>query len=179
MKSFLPRMVLAASMLLSSSDGFSFLEIGSKTPCDARETITKSGPSSPAINRENDSQTWQSRRDSFASIMGAATIAGAAVLGSPAPASAEPDCFKDCLKNCLIIAPQDKTYCTDTCTSYCAQTDRTDGLSGSVSAENGEVGILGGSFGQGTVPKGEDKPPSIKLPGLDFSSGNGKKLIGY
>ena len=26
-----------------------------------------------------------------------------------------------------------------------------------MSAANGEVGILGGSFGQGTVPKGEDK----------------------
>ena len=98
-----------------------------------------------------------------------------------------------------------------------------------MSADNGEVGILGGSFGQGTVPKGEDKvsfgrienigccsilfvvphmsnlvltffefttfrlilvnplvnqshgkqPPSVKLPGLDFSSGSGKKLIGY
>ena len=30
-------------------------------------------------------------------------------------------------------------------------------MSGSVSAQNGEVGILGGSFGQGTVPKGKDK----------------------
>jgi len=87
--------------------------------------------------------------------------------------------MKDCVKNCLIIAPKDKEYCTDSCTAYCAQDDRTDGLSGSVSAENGEVGILGGSFGQGTVPKGEDKPPSIKIPGLDFSSGSGKKLIGY
>jgi len=29
------------------------------------------------------------------------------------------------------------------------------------------------------VPKGEDKPPQVKLPGLDFSSGGGKKLIGY
>lgn len=116
---------------------------------------------------------------------------------------------------------QDKEYCTDSCISYCAQDDRTDGLSGSVSAENGEVGILGGSFGQGTVPKGEDKvsffrcresalavssihrfwsrdssfltmvstscassnnhnqPPSIKIPGLDFSSESGKKLLGY
>ena len=30
-------------------------------------------------------------------------------------------------------------------------------MSGSISAQNGEVGILGGSFGQGTVPKGKDK----------------------
>lgn len=56
-----------------------------------------------------------------------------------------------------VCSKKDKQYCSDTCTDYCAQPDRTDGLSGSVSAENGEVGILGGSFGQGTVPKGEDK----------------------
>jgi len=41
------------------------------------------------------------------------------------------------------------------------------------------VGILGGAFGMGTVPKGEDKPPSVSLPGLDFTSGKGKQLIGY
>ncbi len=58
---------------------------------------------------------------------------------------------------------QDKEYCTDSCTAYCAQDDRTDGLSGSVSAANGEVGILGGSFGQGTVPKGEDKVSCISM----------------
>lgn len=57
----------------------------------------------------------------------------------------------------ILINQQDKEYCTDSCTSYCAQEDRTDGLSGSVSAANGEVGILGGTFGQGTVAKGEDK----------------------
>ena len=57
----------------------------------------------------------------------------------------------------ILLLWQDKGYCTDTCTDYCAQEDRADGLSGSVSADNGEVGILGGSFGQGTVPKGDDK----------------------
>jgi hypothetical protein len=41
------------------------------------------------------------------------------------------------------------------------------------------VGLLGGTFGTGTVVKGEDKPPSIKLPGLDFASESGKKLLGY
>jgi len=34
-------------------------------------------------------------------------------------------------------------------------------------------------LGLNTVVKGEDKPPEIKIPGLDFSSGSGKKLIGY
>jgi hypothetical protein len=57
---------------------------------------------------------------------------------------------------------QDPDYCTESCTAYCAQEDRTDGLSGSVSAQNGEVGILGGSFGKGTVPKGEDKVSCCK-----------------
>lgn len=54
-----------------------------------------------------------------------------------------------------------------------------DGLSGSVSASSGEVGILGGTFGQGTVVKGEDKPPALNLPGLDFSSAAGRKLLRY
>ena len=39
---------------------------------------------------------------------------------------------------------------------YCIK-NRADGLSGSVSSASGEVGILGGTFGQGTVVKGEDK----------------------
>ena len=101
------------------------------------------------------------------------------VLASPLPVQAAADCFNDCVKNCKKIAPKDPEYCTLNCRDYCDQEDRADGLSGSKSADNGEVGILGGTFGQGTVPKGEDKPPSIKLPGLDFSSDDGKKLLGY
>mmetsp|Transcript_16457 Transcript_16457/g.33877 ORF Transcript_16457/g.33877 Transcript_16457/m.33877 type:complete len:178 (+) Transcript_16457:166-699(+) len=154
MKNFTSQLIIA-SVLVSSAEGFSFLQTASNT-CDAPEAIKNSNPSTPVVDH-NDASIGQSRRDSFASIMGAFTTVGAVVLSSPAPASAAVDCFKDCLKNCLIIAPQDKQYCTDSCTDYCAQPDRTDGLSGSVSAENGEVGILGGSFGQGTVPKGEDK----------------------
>jgi len=63
----------------------------------------------------------------------------------------------------------------ENCKSYCEQEDRTDGLSGSVSSEGGEMGILGTT----TVVKGEDKPPSIPIPGLDFTSDKGRKLIGY
>ena len=73
------------------------------------------------------------------------------------PAVAATDCFEDCLKNCKTIAPKDPEYCRNNCVDYCEQDNRTDGLSGSVSAEGGEVGILGGTFGQGTVPKGKDK----------------------
>jgi hypothetical protein len=46
---------------------------------------------------------------------------------------------------------------------------------GRSASDNGETGILGLT----TVVKGEDKPPQLNLPGLDFSTGAGKKLIGY
>eukprot|EP00555_Chaetoceros_dichaeta_P006487 CAMPEP_0198264340 /NCGR_PEP_ID=MMETSP1447-20131203/15304_1 /TAXON_ID=420782 /ORGANISM="Chaetoceros dichaeta, Strain CCMP1751" /LENGTH=182 /DNA_ID=CAMNT_0043953237 /DNA_START=95 /DNA_END=643 /DNA_ORIENTATION=+ len=89
--------------------------------------------------------------------------------------AAQTDCITDCLKNCKLIAPKDPGYCNDNCSAYCAQEDRADGLSGSVSSTGGETGILG----TGTVVKGEDKPPTFKLPGLDFNSEKGRKLIGY
>lgn len=108
-------------------------------------------------------------------------LGGFSSLGiAPFPAIAAADCMTDCLKNCKKIAPKDTSgYCQMNCEDYCAQDDRNDGLSGSVSASSGEVGILGGTFGQGTVPKGEDRPPSVRLPGLDFTSSSGKKLLGY
>jgi len=128
----------------------------------------------------NNDAKFLSRRDSFTSMLNSAILSFPfLILSSPTPTMAAADCSNDCTKNCKIIAPKDDKYCTDTCEDYCSQEGRTDGLSGSVSAQNGEVGILGGSFGQGTVLKGEDRPPSIKVPGLDFSSDNGKKLIGY
>ncbi|KAL3797181.1 hypothetical protein ACHAW5_006043 [Stephanodiscus triporus] len=89
--------------------------------------------------------------------------------------AAATDCFTDCLKNCKLIAPKDDQYCQGSCQEYCAQPDRTDGLSGSISSEGGETGILGTT----TVVKGEDKPPGIKIPGLDFESAMGRKLLGY
>lgn len=88
-----------------------------------------------------------------------AVIGGVAV--TPLPAFAAPDCFKDCVKNCKQIAPKDPDYCIATCKDYCEQDDRNDGLSGSVSSTGGEVGILGGSFQQGTVTKGDDKVRAI------------------
>jgi hypothetical protein len=82
----------------------------------------------------------------------------ASVLATaPLPAFAAADCFKDCMQNCKLIAPKDPDYCLANCKGYCEQDDRTDGLSGSVSSTTGEVGILGGTWGQGTVPKGEDR----------------------
>lgn len=102
-------------------------------------------------------------------------LIGAGPLVTPFVSHGATDCYSDCLKNCKAIAPKDSAYCTENCKSYCDQDDRTDGLSGSISSTGGETGILGTS----TVVKGEDKPPQIKLPGLDFSSEKGKKLIGY
>lgn len=68
----------------------------------------------------------------------------AAVLGLlalPTAALASKDCLEDCNQNCARNAPQSLAYCRDTCTEYCAQPDRRDGLSGSVSAEAGETGF--------------------------------------
>jgi len=107
----------------------------------------------------------------------------AATLSSiipPANAANKPDCYTDCNKNCRKAVPNDTSnYCRDTCLEYCQQDDRRDGLSGSVSSEGGEMGILGGGFGQGTVVQGEDKPPTLlQIPGLNFQSAQGKKLLG-
>mmetsp|Transcript_20868 Transcript_20868/g.41707 ORF Transcript_20868/g.41707 Transcript_20868/m.41707 type:complete len:153 (+) Transcript_20868:82-540(+) len=110
-----------------------------------------------------------------------ATAALATTLLSPLPSYAgQAPCLPDCTKNCKLLAPNDKSgYCLDSCTEYCADPDRTDGLSGSTSSSGGEYGILGGGFGQGTVVKGEDKPPRLDLPGLDFlKSEKGRNLIG-
>jgi hypothetical protein len=110
----------------------------------------------------------------------AATLTPVVVVLLPSTsAQAAADCYMDCLKNCKTIAPMDSAYCQDTCSDYCAQPDRKDGLSGSVSSEEGEVGILGGTFGTGTVVKGEDKPPAFNVPGLDFTNTQGRKLLGY
>jgi len=117
----------------------------------------------------------ESRRSLLASAFSGSLAAAAALVVGPREASAEVDCMKDCLKSCNLIAPKDPEYCKQNCRSYCDQGDRKDGLSGSVSSEGGETGILGTY----TVVKGEDKPPIVKLPGLDFNSEKGKKLLGY
>lgn len=81
------------------------------------------------------SRTTLSRRAALGTAFGA--------MLAPLPALAEPDCFKDCIKNCKLIAPKDPDYCLANCKSYCEQDDRSDGLSGSKSSSSGEVGILG------------------------------------
>uniref|UniRef100_A0A8J9X492 Uncharacterized protein n=1 Tax=Phaeodactylum tricornutum TaxID=2850 RepID=A0A8J9X492_PHATR len=125
-------------------------------------------------------QAWSAPTCTRRTLLHSWTMAGVAVAGGSNPAHAAADCYADCFQNCKAIAPKDLGYCKDSCRDYCAQPDRRDGLSGSVSSAGGEMGLLGGGFpGSGTVVKGQDKPPSVTLPGLDFSSGIGKKLIGY
>jgi hypothetical protein len=110
----------------------------------------------------------------------AALFVVATAAPPPRPAyAAQSDCLGDCMKNCRLIAPNNDGYCRESCDDYCSQTDRTDGLSGSVSSASGEVNMLGGTYGIGTVVKGEDKPPVWNLPGLDFASAQGRKIIGY
>ncbi|GMH86683.1 hypothetical protein TrVE_jg7340 [Triparma verrucosa] len=107
------------------------------------------------------------------------TTSSLSILFPLTSSAKEVDCLTDCVKNCKVLAPLDKSsYCLDSCTEYCADPEREDGLSGSKSSEKGEYGILGGGFGQGTVTKGNDKPPQVKLPFLDFETEKGKKLIG-
>mmetsp|Transcript_7365 Transcript_7365/g.10522 ORF Transcript_7365/g.10522 Transcript_7365/m.10522 type:complete len:157 (+) Transcript_7365:228-698(+) len=128
----------------------------------------------PTTGNNQHHQQLVSRRNALLSLGGVGT---AAVLfgGTTSPVYAAADCMKDCLKNCKQVAPKDPAYCLANCKSYCDQDDRNDGLSGSVSSDGGEMGILGIS----TVVKGEDKPPSISIPGLDFNSEKGRKLLGY
>jgi len=126
-------------------------------------------------NRSTSSSSRRSFLSAATSVTGAAAFAAIVMGTSPLEAGAAVDCFTDCLRNCKLIAPKDPQYCQSNCKDYCDQPDRTDGLSGSISSTGGETGILGTN----TVVKGEDKPPQVKIPGLDFTSDKGKKLIGY
>ncbi|CAN0114266.1 unnamed protein product [Heterosigma akashiwo] len=96
------------------------------------------------------------------------TTTAVILISNPNEARALPDCYTDCNKNCIKQAPGSKDYCEFQCRDYCAQDDRRDGLSGSVSSEGGEVGWRSGFYQQGTIVQGDDNPPVI--PGF-------KKLI--
>lgn len=154
---------------LCTTEAFSLTMSKYDTPS---KTLSKNDPflSKKAILSSPKNEMMKRRCFSKAVIV---SILGAAIPVSPA--NAAPDCLKDCLKSCKEIAPKDPAYCLDSCKSYCEQTDREDGLSGSVGSSKGETGILGTS----TVVKGEDRPPSVKIPGLNFNSDKGRKLLGY
>lgn len=73
------------------------------------------------------------------------------------------DCNQDCSRNCLKVAPGSAAYCKESCQDYCAQDDRTDGLSGSISNTGGETGLFGGSPVEGgnSVTREADRPPVL------------------
>jgi hypothetical protein len=163
--SILRQLAVVATLMLQVVFPVSAL---SSAPETVRQSLTP-----PAIVCHDDQISRRSM------VFTSARVLLGSLVVTPSKAAAKADCLQDCIKNCKQIVPNDTSnYCRDTCTDYCIQPDRTDGLSGSVSSEGGEVGILGGTFGTGTVVKGEDKPPSIDLPGLDFKTSEGKKLIG-
>ena len=98
------------------------------------------------------------RRD----FIGAAFLA---TLATPMAASALVDCLHDCLQNCARLAGGSKDYCKDQCLDYCAQTDRKDGLSGSVSSDGAEFGWASAFknpfAGQKPAVYGSDLPPGL------------------
>lgn len=93
-------------------------------------------------------------------------VAAITALTAPQAASAAVDCLQDCLQNCARLAGGSKDYCKTSCLDYCAQTDRRDGLSGSVSSDGAEFGWAS-SFKnpfdkeQKGVVYGTDKPPGL------------------
>merc|ERR1712032_1517079 len=70
-----------------------------------------------------------------------------------------------CLNNCGRNAPGSASYCKDSCQDYCAQEDRRDGLSGSISTDGAEFGWRSGAKLPNAPLKpsvyGEDLPPGL------------------
>ena len=89
--------------------------------------------------------------------------AAAALFVSIQPVSAASDCMKTCVSNCDRVAPGSGSYCKDSCVEYCAQEDRKDGLSGSVSTEGAEFGFAS-SF---KLPNAPQKVRTSHLLGLN------------
>ena len=96
-------------------------------------------------------------------------VALASATWRPSRVFAAKDCFLDCEQNCNRLAPRSGRYCEQSCGEYCAQDDRKDGLSGSISSEKAEVGLLSaydlkakitGEAPAGVV-YGQDKPPAL------------------
>ena len=108
-----------------------------------------------------------------------AAAAGFGLVNAGLPSSsvlAVVDCQTDCYKNCLLAAPQSQEYCKLSCTDYCADPDREDGLSGSKSNKEGEQGIFGGTVDSIIGTTVVDRPPSSPFNLIDpkLSSQYGK-----
>ena len=106
--------------------------------------------------------TTTARREFLCHTAAAATTF---VALQPLSAAAEVDCLSDCLSNCRRLAAGSQEYCRTSCSDYCAQDDRKDGLSGSVSTEGAEFGFAS-SFKNPFAPQkptvyGADTPPGL------------------
>ena len=98
------------------------------------------------------------------------TASLAALVSVPLPSFAAVDCFQDCTSNCNRVT-KDFKYCQSSCAEYCLQTDRRDGLSGSVGNDGNDVGFLSAFDIEAKItgkPKlqvyGTDRPPALPLP---------------
>ena len=87
-----------------------------------------------------------------------------ALLSIPTQALAGADCIKDCTTNCnRVSGGKNDAYCGVQCEDYCGQTDREDGLSGSVSSSKGYLGWSSPLRLGSTVEYGEDRPPTVSI----------------
>ena len=68
-------------------------------------------------------------------FLGQVTTAAAAMNLLPIAVEAAADCIQTCRKNCGRLAAGSRDYCEESCSDYCAQGDRKDGLTGSISTE--------------------------------------------
>jgi len=112
------------------------------------------------------------KRISLSKFLIVGSILGGIQISS---ATAAIDCNRDCYKNCVIVAPGSDDYCKASCTDYCQQDDRHDGLSGSVDSSSGETGLFGGSIDRNTIsdrpPRGIKFIPDDTMKGLMINNG--------
>ena len=139
---FVAAMLTSTALICSVSDlSVTALSVSAHSVI-APQKPAKGSAAAPSLDVDAEASTMAvntfSRRQAIlTSVASAATILGS--VGFPEISSAVADCYDDCLKNCKKIAPNDPDFCRNNCIDYCNQEDRRDGLSGSISADGGEV----------------------------------------
>ena len=99
-----------------STLAYSLVPLHQRQGCRSPNKLASTAPSSTSDGGETDIQNY-SRRDVIQRILAGGTsgvmmMTALTMTSHPLPASAAPDCFKDCMKNCKEIAPKDPDYCT-------------------------------------------------------------------
>ena len=111
--------ILIAS--LGSTLAYSLVQLDKRRGCrgPSRIVSNKLDSTAPSATSDGDETGIQnfSRRDVIQRILSGGTsgvmlMTTLLMTSHPLPASAAPDCFKDCMKNCKEIAPKDPDYCT-------------------------------------------------------------------